>query len=169
MPSGSGSGGLIQALPVTLAQGGTVSTTAAAALVALSAAAAGSHVLKLGSASGNVSFTATSQTKLFGTTLDVTQTVPVGVLALALCQLYTIGPNAGTLELGIAIDGTWQAATAAGGASSVNQSTTLIAVFVGDGSSHTFSPQGFVSGGSATLANSGSLIPLHVVLFVSAT
>jgi len=132
-----------------------------------------SHVRKVGHGGGDVSFTSTTLAKLFGTELDITQTIEVGQLAVLLAFWAQVGPNSNNLSAGITIDGTINDGLAlVGSSSSLDWSTMVGAVLVGDGSSHTFSLQGFVSGGTATLKNAtsgGNYLPWLLLLILPGT
>lgn len=168
VPIFSGGGGSTIALPVSIADGGTGQTTAAAALAALGGAAAGTHVLKQGTNAGNYSFTSTSLAAIDATNLDITETVAVGVLALALFSYSVQPPGASSFYCAITIDGTAQVLTVQGGQSYPNPAMAM-AVFAGDGASHTFSPRGQVGSGTATINNASGFFPLHLLLLIAAS
>lgn len=172
MPIFGGGGG--PALPVSIANGGTGSTTAAAALAALGAAAQGSHQRKFGSAAGDYAITATSFTDIDSTNLKITQSVATGLLAVSIFQASVKQVSGATGEMGIAIDGTVSFAALLGGTLSNGQllGTVVMDVLVGDGASHTFSPQARVTNAADAFTVTNQAVPLscmHFLLLLPAT
>lgn len=170
MPFFGGGGG--PALPVSIANGGTGSTTAAAALAALGGAATGSHTVKTGSNAGSYSITATTPTDIDATNLNATITVPTGSVAFAWFAGNKQAPNGQTLEIGIAIDGTVYQTDFMGGnfGGEGPIGFCCLGLLVGDGSSHTFKPRAWLSGaGTGTIYNTGGTVPTMIVQTVSAT
>jgi hypothetical protein len=171
MPSGGGGGGLSN--PVTIATGGTGQTTAAAALAALGGAAAGSHTLKRGSAGGNYVVSVTSFAAIDSANLDVTVVVPTGKLAIALLCCSGSQASGSSGEVSIAVDGTTNYYTIQGAPNNGFIPHTAMAVLVGDGASHTFSPNArvqVVGADPLTVANSDAVnTPIHLVLLISAS
>lgn len=156
------------AIPVPVNQGGTGQTTAAAALAALGGS--GSHTLKRGTGAGNYTGSQTSFTAIDATNLDITVTIPVGLLALAFF-FFSQAPDANhTMDVGIAVDGTVAFAVFQGG-TTITVPGACMAILAGDGSSHTFEPQVQTgSGGTWIIANATALIaPFHAVLLTPAT
>ena len=161
--------------PVPIASGGTGQTTAAAALTALGGALNGNHALKVGSHAGNYTTTATSFTAIDDTNLKATLTVPVGCVAWAIFIGTSVNSAGANTRVGIAIDGTVPVQILQGGAGGivVNGPFAVQAVLVGDGSSHTFSPQWWNdSGHTATMINiadpSIGDVPSLVVMVIGA-
>jgi hypothetical protein len=171
MPSGGGGSGVV--LPVAIAQGGTGSTSAAAALAALGGV--GSHVLKRGTGGGSHTTTSSTYAAIDTTNLDVTLSVPTGMLAVALF-FCTGGASGGALETAIAVDGT-VSSNAFVGAASVPSGSSIPCpappvVLAGNGNSHTFSPRFASSNNSSTVTvidDNALDAPVHLVLLIPAT
>lgn len=160
--------------PVSIGNGGTGQTTAAAALAALGGVGAGSHFLKRGSAGGNYAITATSLTAIDDPNLKVTATIPTGQIAIALFLCSARQVAGATGELGIAVDGTTALAVFLSGSVSSNNDIpmTVAALLVGDGSSHTFSPVAMTTNAADafTIQNDTAQdAPMHIVLLIPAT
>lgn len=161
-------------LPISIGNGGTGQTTAAAALAALGGVGAGAHSLKRGSASANYVITATSLTAIDDPSLKVTVTVPTGQIAIALFLCSAKQVSGATGELGIAVDGTTSLVVFLSGSVS-NANTipmTVAALLVGDGSSHTFSPVALTTNAADafTIQNDAAIdAPMHIVVLIQAT
>ena len=172
-------GSLIGALPVTIAQGGTGQTTAAAALTALGGAATGSHTLKRGTAAANYTSTAASFAAIDATNLNIALVVPTGSIAIATFIGGFETSSGKTSRIGISVDGTVTFYESQSGGLASFVPFCAKAVLVGDGSSHTFSPVFWVdSGGTVTVINlnesltgaaATSFTPLHLVEVYSAS
>lgn len=170
MPFSGGGTGVI--LPVSIANGGTGQTTAAAALAALGGAATGSHTVKRGTGAGNFTFQHASLTAIDSAHLDITVTVPTGMLAIALLLMVAASGASNTLGVGIAVDGTpQQISTVSSNSAAVPTQYVSIAILAGDGNSHTFEPQGYCTAAvNAVIVNDSAVdAPLHLVLLISAS
>lgn len=163
-------GALTLDVPLPIAGGGTGATSAAAALAALGGVGAGSHSLKRGTGLANYTRTAAAFASIDSTNLDVTVTVAAGQLAIAL--LLASGNSAaaaGQGFIGVGVDGTAPYTSQMVGTSTDNLAAA--AVLVGDGASHTFSPQ-FAGDGTnqfSIINSSAAKAPLFLVLLISAT
>lgn len=157
--------------PILISQGGTGQTTAAAALAALGGVGPGSHTVKRGTGTGAITFNHTSLTAIDAAHLDITVTVPVGMLAIALLFISASPGNGNTLQIGIAVDGVVAYVATGAAVTGNNLPYTCIAVLVGDGSSHVFEPQGICSASvNAAIANDTAQdAPLHLVTIIPAT
>lgn len=171
MPFGGGGGGV--QLPVSIANGGTGQTTAAAALAALGGVGPGSHTFKEGSKAGDYTIASTSWADIDSTNLKVTVTVPVGTLAVILGQASGTQAAGSTGEVGISVDGAAPIYDARLGNGSGGGSFAVFAVFTGDGSSHAFSLQARVQNTASnhlTVSNGADPDnPKFLVLLLAAT
>lgn len=137
----------------------------------------GLQFVKAGDNSGNINFSSATQAKLNSTNLDITTSVQIGQVAIALLSISAKAGTGTNFYFGIAVDGTILASTVIGGAGVTNlvMPGFAMAWLVGDGGSHTFSPQGAVTGGTTVISNSNggvtgvNLIPLHAVVVLSAS
>jgi hypothetical protein len=136
----------------------------------------GSHTTKRGSGAGNYSNATTGFLAIDSTNLDITVTVPVGKLAICSCVGSATAIGAALTNGGyvaIFVDSVQQFTDVLfASASAFAQPFALTAVVVGDGASHTFSPQYAAAAASHTtfIYNDASTdAPLHLVLLVPAS
>lgn len=160
--------------PVSIGNGGTGQTTAAAALAALGGVGAGSHFRKVGSGSGTYITTSTTTAAIDAANLDVTTTIATGMLAISMLQFIWQQASGSTGEVGIALDGTQNFRAWLSGSLSNNLPIAgfCMDIFVGDGASHTISPRFRLSSGAATLTLQNNAAPdgiMHFVFLIPAT
>jgi hypothetical protein len=136
----------------------------------------GSHTVKRGSGAGNYSNATTSFAAIDSTNLDLTVTVPVGMLAICLCvgSATAIGAaltNGGYIAIFVDSVQMFTDILSAN-ASAMAEPFALSAVVVGDGASHVFSPQFAAAAASHTTFvynDAATDAPFNLVLLVSAT
>lgn len=137
--------------------------TIGSALTLLSTLTPQNVVAANGSNSGDYTTTSTSPVAVDGTNLAPAVKVPVGTVAIALA--FGTGKNSAGGDMN-----NYQFAAGTGGAVQITGTGTspfaCMSVFVGDGSTQTFTLNWDVSAGTGTTKNSGNIYPSIVVILL---